>query len=287
MVAQDTVFYEKVEQIFNHNSPPLIMGILNVTPDSFFDGGKFTSEIQWLEHAQQMVDEGADIIDIGAYSTRPGATNVSEQDEMERLVNVIKSVRKQFPEVLISADTFRASVALKAIDAGANIINDISGGTMDDNMFSTIAKLKVPYVLMHIQGTPKTMQEKPQYENVTEDVLAFFTSKLKELKDLGVSKVILDPGFGFGKTLEHNYQLLDDLEKLNSLGFPVLVGFSRKSMVCKLLDIRPKEALNGTSVLNTIALKKGAKILRVHDVKEAREATRIVEYFKKVKKAEK
>lgn len=284
MRTQDTVFYEKVEQIFNHNSPPLIMGILNVTPDSFFDGGKFTSEIQWLEHTQQMIDEGADIIDIGAYSTRPGATNVSEQDEMERLVNVIKSVRKQFPELLISADTFRASIASKAIDAGANIINDISGGTMDDMMFSTIAKLNVPYILMHIQGTPQTMQQNPHYENVTEDVFAFFTSKLKELKELGVSKVILDPGFGFGKTLEHNYQLLENLEKFNSIGLPVLVGFSRKSMICKLLKIKPEEALNGTSVLNTIALEKGAKILRVHDVKEAKEAVMIVEYFKKVKK---
>lgn len=284
MRAQDTVFYEKIEQIFNHNSPPLIMGILNVTPDSFFDGGEFTSEIQWLEHTQQMIDEGADIIDIGAYSTRPGANNVSEKEELELLINVIKSVRKQFPEVLISADTFRASIALKAIDAGANIINDISGGTMDEMMFSTIAKLKVPYILMHIQGTPKTMQEKPQYENVTDEVFTFFTSKLKELKDLGVSKVIIDPGFGFGKTLEHNYLLLENLEKFNSIGSPVLVGFSRKSMVCKLLKVKPEEALNGTSVLNTIALEKGAKILRVHDIKEAREAVMIVEYLKKVNK---
>lgn len=285
MRAQDTVFYEKVEQIFNHNSPPLIMGILNVTPDSFFDGGKFTSEIQWLEHTQQMIDEGADIIDIGAYSTRPGASNVSEKEEKERLVKVIKSVRKQFPEILISADTFRASIAIKAIESGANIINDISGGTMDDMMFSTIAKLRVPYVLMHIQGTPETMQEKPQYINVTDEVFAFFTSKLKELKDLGVSKVILDPGFGFGKTLENNYALLENLEKFNSIGSPVLVGFSRKSMVCKLLKVKPEEALNGTSVLNTISLEKGVKILRVHDVKEAKEAVMIVEYIKKVKKA--
>ncbi|MES2396675.1 MAG: dihydropteroate synthase, partial [Bacteroidota bacterium] len=205
-------------------------------------------------------------------------------DEMERLVKVIKSVRKQFPELLISADTFRASIASKAIDAGANIINDISGGTMDDMMFSTIAKLKVPYILMHIQGTPKTMQQNPFYENVTEDVFTFFTGKLKELTELGVSRVILDPGFGFGKTLEHNYQLLENFEKFNSIGLPVLVGFSRKSMVCKLLKVKPEEALNGTSVLNTIALEKGAKILRVHDVKEAREAAIIVEYFKKVKK---
>lgn len=287
MRTQDTVFCEKVEQIFNMDSMPLVMGILNSTPDSFFDGGKFTSEIQWLEHTQQMIHEGVDIIDIGAYSTRPGAAIVSETEEMERLIKVIKSVRKQFPELIISADTFRASIAQKAIESGANIINDISGGTMDDRMFSAIAKLKVPYILMHIQGTPQTMQHNPHYNNATEEVLAFFDSKLIELKELGVSKVILDPGFGFGKTLENNYQLLGNLEKFTSIGFPLLVGFSRKSMINKVLKIGPTNALNGTTVLNTMALEKGAKILRVHDVKEAKEAVMIVEYFKKVKKAEK
>ena len=284
MVAQDTVFYEKIEQIFNSNSTPLIMGILNVTPDSFFDGGKFTSEDKWLKQCQLMLDEGVDIIDVGAYSTRPGANDVTEDEEMERLVKVIGSVRKQFPEMLISADTFRSSVARQAIEAGASIINDISGGTMDDAMFATISLLNVPYVLMHIKGTPQTMQQRPEYEDVTEDVFAFFTRKTEELKVMGVSKVIIDPGFGFGKTLEHNYQLLEDLEKFNSIGFPLLVGFSRKSMINKLLGVKAEESLNGTTVLNTIALQKGAKILRVHDVKEAKEAVKIIEYLKRNKK---
>lgn len=282
MRVQDTVFYEKIEQIFNCDSMPLVMGILNVTPDSFFDGGKYITEAQWLARAQQMVDEGVDIIDIGAYSTRPGAKDVTEIQETELLERVIKSVRKQFPETLISADTFRASVAEKAVEAGANIINDISGGTMDGAMFSTVAKLQVPYILMHIQGTPQTMQQKPHYENVTNEVFAFFSDKLKELKELGFSKVILDPGFGFGKTVEHNYQLLANIKILHSLKSPLLVGFSRKSMVNKLLKVKPENALNGTTVLNTIALEKGAKILRVHDVKEAKEAVRIVNYLKEI-----
>lgn len=283
MRPQDTVFYEKTELIFDPNSGPLVMGILNVTPDSFFDGGKFTSEAAMLEHCQHMIAEGADIIDIGAYSTRPGANDISETEEEERLIKAIKLIRKQFPELLISVDTFRAVIATKAIDAGANIINDISGGTLDKNMFSTVAKLQVPYILMHIQGTPQTMQQNPEYRNVTDDILTFFNNKLKELKALDFSKVILDPGFGFGKTVEHNYELLKNIEKLNSLGFPVLVGFSRKAMINKLLNVKAVEALNGTTVLNTIALERGAKILRVHDVKEAKEAVTIVEYFKKIK----
>lgn len=283
MRPQDTVFYEKIEQIFDDNSSPLIMGILNVTPDSFFDGGKFTSEIQWLNHCRQMIDEGADIIDIGACSTRPGAKVISEKEEASRLIEVIKTLRKHFPELLISVDTYRSSIATEAIHAGANIINDISGGTMDDTMFATIAKLKVPYILMHIQGTPQTMQQNPTYDNVVEDVFVFFKSKLNELKELGVSKVILDPGFGFGKTIEHNYQLLKNLRKFSSFGLPLLVGFSRKSMVNKILNVKPVEALNGTTVLNTIGLENGAKILRVHDVKEAKEAVKIVEYLKRIK----
>ena len=282
MIAQDTVFYEKIEQIFSSDSVPLVMGILNVTPDSFYDGGKYVTEIEWLQQAKQMIDEGAELLDIGAYSTRPGAKDVSENEETERLVKVIKSVRKQFPEILISADTFRASVAEKAVESGANLINDISGGTLDKDMFLTIAKLQVPYILMHIQGTPQTMQQNPIYEDVTEDVFTFFGKKLKELKELGISKVILDPGFGFGKTLEHNYQLLKKLNKFNGLNLPVMVGFSRKSMINKLLNIKPENALNGTTVLNTIALQNGVKIIRVHDVKEAKEAVRIVEYLNKL-----
>jgi dihydropteroate synthase len=282
MIAQDTVFYEKIEQIFNSDSVPLVMGILNVTPDSFYDGGKFTTEEHWLAKAKLLIDEGADIIDIGAYSTRPGAKDVTESEEIELLVRVIKSVRKQFPEALISADTFRASVAEKAIEAGANIINDISGGTMDNAMFSTIAKLQVPYILMHIQGTPQIMQQNPKYENVTEGVFTFFMDKLKELKELGFSKTILDPGFGFGKTLEHNYELLKNLKRFQSFKSPLLVGFSRKSMINKLLKIKPENALNGTTILNAIALENGAKILRVHDVKEAREVVKIVNYLKEI-----
>ncbi len=195
MSAQDTIFQEKIKRIFDRNSGPLLMGILNVTPDSFFDGGKYTSDTEWLIHTKQMIDEGADIIDIGACSTRPGAVDVSEEEETSRLIKVITSVRKQFPEILISADTFRASVAQKAVDAGANIINDISGGTLDNSMFDTISKLQVPYILMHIQGTPQTMQVNPVYDNVTKEVIEFFNEKINTLKDLGFSKIILDPGF--------------------------------------------------------------------------------------------
>ena len=282
MIAQDTVFYEKIEQIFNKNSAPLVMGILNVTPDSFFDGGKFTSENNWLLHTQQMVADGVDIIDIGAYSTRPNAIDVSEKEETERLIKVIKSVREKFPDILISVDTFRASVALNAINAGANIINDISGGTMDDEMFPLVAKLQVPYVLMHIQGTPGTMQQNPTYSNVTDDVFIFFESRLNLLKSLGASHIILDPGFGFGKSLEHNYLLLKHMNKFNSFGLPLLAGFSRKSMINKLLNIDKKEALNGTTILNTIALKNGARIIRVHDTKEAKEVVNIINYLNKL-----
>lgn len=280
MSPQDTIFYEKIEQIFQPDSEPLIMGILNVTNDSFYDGGRYTTEEQWLGQTRLMITEGADIIDIGACSTRPGAKEVAEQEETERLITTIRSVRKNFPDLLISADTFRAAVAEKAVEAGANIINDISGGTMDKMMFTVVAKLQVPYVLMHIKGTPQTMQNDPDYGNVTEEVVEFFDSRLKALNKLGFSKVILDPGFGFGKTVEHNYQLIKNLDRFNALGKPVLVGVSRKSMINKLLNISNKESINGTTVLNTVALEKGAKILRVHDVKEAKEAVKIVGYLK-------
>jgi dihydropteroate synthase len=279
MMAQDTVFYEKIEQIFTTDSMPLIMGILNITSDSFYDGGNYLTENEWLEQTKQMITEGADIIDIGAYSTRPGAKDISETEEIERLVSAIKSIRNIFPKILISADTFRASVAEKAIEAGANIINDISGGTLDENMFTIIAKLQVPYILMHIQGTPQTMQKNPQYKNVTDEVFSFFDNQLKTLNKMGIKKIIIDPGFGFGKTVEHNYQLLKNFNKLLSFNSPLLAGLSRKSMINKLLNIKPENALNGTTILNTIALEKGAKILRVHDVKEAKEAAIMVNYF--------
>ncbi len=281
-MAQDTVFSQKIKRIFDQRSTPLIMGILNVTPDSFFDGGKYTEELHWLEHTKQMTDAGADIIDVGAYSTRPGAKDISETEELQRLIKVIQSLRKHFPTLLISADTFRANVAKQAVDAGANIINDISGGTMDSKMFETIAKLDVAYILMHIQGTPQTMQENPIYDNVVKEVHTFFAEKIKQLKDLGVKKVILDPGFGFGKNVEHNFLLLKNLEQFQAYNFPILAGISRKSMINKLLNISSKESLNGTNILNIIALQNGAKILRVHDVKEAMEVVKFFEYLKNI-----
>ncbi|MBN8697014.1 MAG: dihydropteroate synthase [Bacteroidetes bacterium] len=251
------------------------MGILNITSDSFYDGGKYLQPGAYLAQAEKMIQEGADILDIGAYSTRPGAAEVDEATEKERLTNAIAAIRKQFPEVLISADTFRASVAKKAIEAGANIINDISGGTMDEAMFNTVAELDVPYILMHIQGTPQTMQVDPQYKNVTKEVKNFFEERIEQLNKKGFKKIILDPGFGFGKTIEHNYQLLREMDQFQSLGLPVLAGLSRKSMIYKLLNIKAEESLNGTSVLNSFALQKGAKILRVHDVKEAKEVVQL------------
>lgn len=279
-MAQDTDFSEKIELIFNQRSSTLIMGILNVTPDSFFDGGKYLEESHWLEQTTKMVEAGAAIIDIGACSTRPGSPQPSETEELERLIKVIKSVRKAHPQTLISVDTYRAVVAEQAIYAGANIINDISGGTLDAQMFETVAKLKVPYVLMHIQGNPQTMQENPVYTDVVEEVTAFFEENLKKLNALGLLQVILDPGFGFGKTVEHNYELLKNLEKFQKFKLPVLAGLSRKSMVNKLLNINSKDSLNGTSILNTIAAQNGAKILRVHDVKEAIEVVKICEKLK-------
>jgi len=279
-VAQDTDFSQKIERISDQRSTPLIMGILNVTPDSFFDGGKYVEKSHWLEQAKKMIDEGADIIDIGACSTRPGAPQPSETEELDRLIKVIKSVRKAHPQTLISVDTYRAIVAEQAVASGANIINDISGGTLDAKMFETVAKLNVPYVLMHIQGNPQTMQENPVYSDVVKEVLAFFEENLKKLNALGVKQVILDPGFGFGKTLEHNYELLKNLEKLQAFNLPVLAGLSRKSMINKLLNISSKESINGTSILNTIAVQNGAKILRVHDVKEAVEVVQIHHYLK-------
>jgi dihydropteroate synthase len=280
MSAQDTVFSSKKERIFDQKAKPMIMGILNVTPDSFYDGGKYTEEESWLARTAAMLEEGADIIDIGAYSSRPGAEHISENAESERLFKVIISVRKHFPETLISVDTFRSRIALEAVNCGANIVNDISGGTMDEKMFETVARMQVPYVLMHILGTPQTMQEDPVYRNVVEDVFNHLNERLARLKDLGLNEVILDPGFGFGKTVDHNFALLKNLGRFSGLNCPILVGISRKSIVNKLLNIKAKDSLNGTSVLNTIALQNGARILRVHDVKEAKEVITILEKMK-------
>ena len=273
MKTQDTVFRK--------NSAPIVMGILNVTPDSFFDGGKYNSEKVIVNQAKQMLEEGAAIIDIGAYSTRPGATDISEAEELKRLIPAIRTIRKEFQEAIISADTFRANIAKQAVEAGADIINDISGGTLDSKMFETVAKLKVPYILTHIKGAPQTMQENPEYANVTAEVKDYFKTKISELKKLGTEQIILDPGFGFGKTTEHNYQLLKHLDEFKCFGLPLLIGASRKGMIHKVLGIKAAEALNGTTVINTLALLNGANILRVHDVKEAGEAIKLLGYYNK------
>ena len=259
-------------------SSPLVMGILNLTPDSFYDGGNLNSEPSIIETAAALLNAGATILDLGAYSSRPGASEVSEQTELERLLPALKTIVKHFPNAIISVDTFRSEVVRQAVAAGAAIVNDISGGSLDNELFKTVGELKAPYVLMHMQGSPRTMQNNPQYTDVVGEVYQFFTEKIIELKAAGVKDIILDPGFGFGKTLEHNYQLLNALPEFKALGYPVLIGASRKSMINKLLKISPQNALNGTTVLNTMALERGASILRVHDVKEAMEAVKIVTF---------
>jgi len=256
---------------------PLVMGILNLTPDSFYDGGKYQDEHAAVLQCRQMLQEGADIIDIGAASTRPGADLVSFDEELKRLQH-FELLRKEFPEAIFSIDTYNSETARAMADHGADIINDISGGTIDPQMPQTMAEIKLPYVLMHIKGTPAEMQKNPQYGNVYKEVAYFFSLQIRKFLEAGVNDLILDPGFGFAKTLEHNYQLLNDLALLKNFEFPLLVGFSRKSMVNKVLNTKAAEALNGTTVLNTIALQKGADILRVHDVKEAREAVKIVTF---------
>lgn len=262
---------------------PVVMGILNVTPDSFFDGGQYQNASEILKRAETIINEGGSIIDIGAYSTRPGADDISAEEEIKRLLPAVLAVKSKFPDAVISIDTFRAEVAEKIItEAGDCIINDISGGTMDNRMFETVARLGVPYILMHIQGTPQNMQHNPEYKDIVLDELKYFSKRIDQLHLLGVKDVIIDPGFGFGKTLEHNYQLLNHFEDLKLLGLPILAGVSRKSMIFKVLGTTPAESLNGTSVLNTMALIGGANILRVHDVKEAYEAVQIFEKLKSV-----
>jgi len=258
------------------------MGILNLTPDSFYDGGKYKSGADILLHVEQMINEGVDIIDIGAVSTRPGANEINDNEELNRLLPAFENIITAFPEIIISIDTFRSEVARKLIDAGAHIINDISGGTFDHKMFELIAEIKVPYILMHIQGTPENMQENPVYQNVTLEVMDFFRTQLSKLEKLGVKdNIILDPGFGFGKTVYNNYQLLKDLDQFKQLRHPVMAGVSRKSMINKVLGTKPESALNGTTALHTIALLNGANILRVHDVKEAKEVVMLLETYRK------
>ncbi|HNX43103.1 MAG TPA: dihydropteroate synthase [Bacteroidales bacterium] len=262
-------------------SEPVVMGILNVTPDSFYDGGKYKNLDACLAHADQMIAEGAKIIDIGAVSTRPGAPEVTESEELQRLLPVLNELVKRYSRIIFSIDTFRSSVARATAACGANMINDISGGDLDENMFAVMAGLPASYVLMHMQGTPATMQVNPVYRDVAGEVFDSLQAKLQKLQEMGVGSVVIDPGFGFGKTIQHNYELLRNLHRFAELRCPVLVGVSRKSMIYKLLNISPNEALNGTSILNTLALLKGADILRVHDVKEAVETISIVnEYLK-------
>ena len=259
-------------------SRPQVMGILNVTPDSFFDGSRKQTEKEIAQRIEQICQEGASIIDIGAYSSRPNADVVSTKEEMARLQRGLKLLKDSAKNILLSVDTFRADVAKMCVEEyGVDIINDISGGTLDKDMFSTVARLKVPYILMHMKGDPQTMQLSPFYHNIVSEVCDYFEEKILKLNELGVQDIILDPGFGFAKTLEHNYQLLHHLEELHRFHLPILVGISRKSMIYNLLGITPKDALNGTSVLNTISLMKGAHILRVHDVKECMETIQITQ----------
>ena len=259
-------------------SQPRVMGILNVTPDSFYAGSRTQTEAEIVRRVKQIVSEGAAIIDIGAYSSRPNADNVSAREEMERLRMGLKILFEIQPDAVVSVDTFRADVARICVEEyGVAIINDIAAGEMDANMFHTVAALNVPYIMMHMQGTPQSMQQHPHYDNLLKEVFLYFARKVQQLRDLGVKDIILDPGFGFGKTMEHNYELLSHLEEFRIFELPLLVGVSRKSMIYRLLDITPQEALNGTTVLDTICLLKGADILRVHDVKEAVETVRIVQ----------
>ncbi|MEO8087525.1 MAG: dihydropteroate synthase [Bacteroidota bacterium] len=256
-------------------STPMVMGILNITPDSFYDGGNFENESSMLNYAHKMIDEGAKIIDVGAQSTRPGAELVSSKNEWLRLQKPLALLRKTFPEVIFSVDTFYAEVAANAAQEGADIINDISGGTMDMKMFETIGRHKIPYVLMHIQGNPQSMQLDPTYKDVVKEVMDFFSDSIFRLNAAGVTDIIIDPGFGFGKTTDHNFKLLNNLDLFKIFDRPILAGLSRKSMVNKVLGTKPENALNGTTVLNTLALLKGANILRVHDVKEAVETIKL------------
>ncbi|QSB25802.1 dihydropteroate synthase [Flavobacterium sp. CLA17] len=252
-------------------STPKVIGVMNVTPDSFFDGGKYKNEYEIVTRAGKILTEGATFLDIGAYSSRPGADFVSEQEEIDRIVPAIEIILKHFPEALLSVDTFRAEVAKASIESGAALINDITAGELDDKMFDVIAHYNVPYIMMHMRGNPQTMQTMTQYEDIVKEMLFYFSGKVKKARSLGINDLILDPGFGFAKTTEQNYEVLQKMELFNVLDLPVLAGISRKSMIYKTLNIIAQEALNGTTVINTIALTKGAKILRVHDVKEAME----------------
>ena len=256
-------------------STPVVMGIMNITPDSFYSGSRVASSDQIVEKAGQMVLEGAGMLDIGGYSTRPGAREVSAQEEGDRIESAVEPLAKYFPDLVISVDTFRAEVAERGVGKGAHIINDVAGGTLDDTMFEAVARLRVPYILMHMRGTPQTMNQLTAYERLVPDILRDLRQKASVLQSKGVADLIIDPGFGFAKTIAQNFELMRELEQFKMLGYPVLVGISRKTTIYKTLQISPDEALNGTTVLNTLALERGASILRVHDVKPAAEAVKL------------
>lgn len=259
---------------------PKVMGILNLTPDSFYDGGRKKSRQDFLNHTETMLNQGASFIDLGAYSSRPGAIHISQQEELDRIVPVVEDLQKEFPEAILSIDTFRSEVARRCVETGAAIINDISGGSLDEEMLQTVAALQVPYILMHMRGNPTDMNEHTQYNDLTQDILYYFSKKIAAARDLGINDIIVDPGFGFSKNLEQNYQLMGKLNLFQSLELPILSGISRKSMIYKLFDTNADESLNGTTVLNTISLLQGANILRVHDVKEAVECVKMVGLMK-------
>ena len=260
-------------------SIPKIMGVLNVTPDSFYDGGIYSSEKKILKQVEKMVLDGADIIDVGGYSSKPGATSITIEEEEKRVIPIIKLIYKTFKESIISVDTFRSEISEKSINAGASIINDISGGDLDNNIYKIAGKYKTPYIIMHMSGNPSNMQNNPVYKNINYEIIKNLSKKIDLAQSNGVGDIIIDPGFGFGKTIEHNYQILNNLKLYKILDKPILVGISRKSMIYKLLKTEPSKALNGTTVLNTIALINGANILRVHDVKEAKEVIKLCSFL--------
>lgn len=278
-MAKDTFFSSKKTLNIGGNlisiETPLVMGILNITPDSFYEGSRFTDEKAVVDKAVKMWEEGADIIDIGGYSSRPGADEVDEKEEIKRVIPHIKNIKAALPDTFLSIDTFRARVAAEGINAGAHIINDISGGTLDKNMFDAVTDLNVPYILMHMRGTPQNMKQQSRYNNLLLEILEFFEKKVSELRNRDVKDIVIDPGFGFAKTIKQNYVLLKNLKYFEILELPLLAGVSRKSLIYKKLGVKPGDALNGTTVLNTIALIHGAKILRVHDVKAAVETVKL------------
>ena len=281
MIKPVSPIYMNVKGRLLDLSTPQVMGILNVTPDSFYSDSRMQTEKDIADRTQQIIDEGASIIDIGAYSSRPNAEHISAEEEMNRLRTGLEILNRNHPDAVISVDTFRAEVAEQCVkEYGVAMINDISAGEMDNRMFATVAELGVPYIMMHMQGTPQNMQNEPHYDNLMKEVFLYFATKVQQLRDLGVKDIILDPGFGFGKTLEHNYELMAHLDEFSVFELPLLVGVSRKSMIYKLLGGTPQDSLNGTTVLDTVALMKGAHILRVHDVREAVEAVRMTEKIK-------